>query len=248
MYIFVHIIRSGTGFLIVATMVAITRIERKDHTVKKIALALCVALMVLAVGCSQANGQGEAGTSGDSTSASAQSSATQSAAASSDASGATCDVPLSEMPEFDFGMDEGAYFAEAYNLKDSENLDLISRDQLVWIAQNKGRAAVLISDASDKKSAEMIAEAQKAATQTKNIVYVYEPVRDAPDGAFDALAKSVAQDGVANLESLEPGTLITMSRLTVDSKGNPAPVNIVVTEKADVFSTVDDTYGLTCCG
>ena len=219
----------------------------KRNAFTLVIVILSMTVLVFAAGCSQTNQQAVAGTTG------ASATASNSGSVASDAAEAenfdSCEVAgASEMPEYDFSMDEGAYLTKTYNLKTADSLDLISRDQLLWLALNKGRSAVAITDASDKHSAEMLAEAQKAAKLMKATVYVYEPTRNAADGNLNALASSLAKDGIANLESLKTNSIITLSKLTVDKEGNPAPVTAVTTDLAGVSDAVKDAYSLACCG
>ena len=205
---------------------------------KRFAIVFCIVAIGLLMGCSQASEQ-----AADVLDEAASTTADSDTAAAGDAQ-----TPSSEMPEVDFGIDEGAYLAETYDLENGDNLDLIGYDQLVWIAQNKAQAAVVIADASDEASAAIIAEAQKAASEMDATVYVYEPARDRADGDLTALSESLVQDGIVNLEGLETGTIITLSKLTSDAAGQPAPVTGVVTDAADAYETINDTYGITCCG
>jgi len=220
--------------------------------VKKNAFVLAIVMLsmtalVFAAGCSQTNQQAAADTTSASAVTSNSGSATD-ASAEAEKSDSNEAASASEMPEYDFGMNEGAYLTKTYHLKTADNLDLISRDQLLWLTLNKGRSAVAITDAPDKHSAAMLAEAQMAAEFVKATVYVYEPARDAADGDFDALAANLAKDGIANLESLKTNSILTLSKLTVDLEGNPAPVTAVTTDLTGVSDAVKDAYSLACCG
>lgn len=205
---------------------------------KRFAIALCIVAIGMLTGCSQAS---EQATEVLDEAASTTTTADPDATAGNDP-----ETDSSEMPEVDFGIDESAYLAETYGLESEDNLDLIGYDQLVWIAQNRGQAVVVVADASDEASAAIIAEAQKAAAEFDATVYVYEPARDSADD-LTALSESLVQDGIVNLEGLETGTIITLSKLTTDATGQPAPVTGVITDVEDVYETVKDTYGITCC-
>ena len=210
---------------------------------KRLAIAVCAISLTLLLGCSSANDQAveileDASESAD----------TQAASEEVDANAAEGSTQANEAPEYDFGIDEASYLCDTYGLASADGLDLIGAEEFCWLAKNKGSSIIVVADPADERSAAMVAAAQEGVNDKTAVVSVYEPARDAAEGDWNGLASQLAEDGVANLESLEAGTLLIMSKFTVDGDTNPAPINTVVDDPAIASGIVADSTGLSCCG
>lgn len=202
---------------------------------KKALLMLCFASLCLLVAC----GQGPAASQGDA-SASDASDSTDSAA---------CDVSSEGLPDYDFGFDEAEYLRTTYGLKDAEHLDLVNFDQFVWLALNRIRAVVAITDVEEEASKSILSSAQKGvdAIGGADTVYVYEPQRDAEDRNWGKLTEELVHAGIANLKDVAPGRIVHLSKQSVDESGSPAPVKKEITNPDKVQDAVMDAYTLICC-
>ena len=215
---------------------------------KKLAAFLCAASLAMLLGCSSANDQAVEVLENASEDTASPDSAQTAESDMQNSETANDSTTSEEMPEHDLGIDEAAYLCETYALESAEGLDLISADEFTWLAKNKGSSIVVVADPADERSAAMIAAAQEGVDGKDATVVVYEPARDAGEGSWDDLASRLAEDGVANLDSLEAGTLLIMSKFTVDSDTNPAPINTVVDDPTIASGIVADSTGLSCCG
>ena len=172
----------------------------------------------------------------------------QDASSEEEAQAETAQAPL-EMPENSYGIDGPAYLQETYGLESAENVDLIDSDQFAWLAVNKGSSLVIIADPQDEQCAEMLAIGEENAGSMGATIYAFEPSREAGDAQdYDALAQSLVDRGVANLDGLSVGTAVVMSKFTTDPDGNPTPVQQVVEEPVGIYDAMVDFFMPSCCG
>ncbi|ACV23189.1 Uncharacterised protein [Slackia heliotrinireducens] len=222
---------------------------------KKAAILLGAAALALTVGCANAPDKAmETLNNSTSETPAASADAPQDADASQDTdaeqdANAKQDAKSSGsgMPEYDFGMDEAAYLVETYSLPDDRYLDLVSYDQLVWIVQNKGTAAVVVAQPGEDASVRMVSEAKSAINGLGSTLYVYEPYRDAPDGDWSGVAQGLVDGGLANLEGFEPGLLMAIERSAKDSDGNPAPIVGQTDNPNEATTIISMVCGISCC-